>query len=53
LLDDFADARESNRVLCGPYRQRLSHRESPFYFAFYSLRYHAAAAGATVFLMKM
>ena len=29
LLDDFADARECDRVLCGPHRERLSQFQSP------------------------
>jgi hypothetical protein len=38
LFDDFADPRKRDRIFCGPHRQRLSHRRSPLYFAFYSLR---------------
>jgi hypothetical protein len=52
LLDNFPDARERDRVLRGPHRQRLSHCQPPPHFAFSSLRYHAAAGRATVFLAE-
>ena len=52
LLDNFPDARERDRVLRGPHRQRLSHCQPPPRFAFSSLRYHAAAGRATVFLAE-